>query len=84
MSKSKPVGPAGPPVNGANASVAMEAKPRKMLSEKELLAILPFARSTLWRLEETGKFPRATPIDGTNRRYWFLDQVVEWQNGLGK
>jgi len=68
-----------PPVDDANA-----ARPRRMLSEKQLLAIVPFGRSTLWRMEEAGKFPKPAPIDGTNRRYWFEDQIVAWQNGLGK
>jgi predicted DNA-binding transcriptional regulator AlpA len=83
----KPVRPAkspGPPVDDANASVATEARPRRMVSEKQLLAIVPFGRSTLWRMQEAGKFPKPAPIDGTNRRYWFEDQIVAWQNGLGK
>ena len=83
-SESKTAKPA--PVGDANASVAIEdrARPRRMLSEKQLLAIVPFGRSTLWRMEEAGKFPKPAPIDGTNRRYWFEDQIVAWQNGLGK
>jgi hypothetical protein len=31
--------------------------PRKMLSEKQVLQILPVSRSTLWRMERQGKFP---------------------------
>jgi prophage regulatory protein len=54
-----------------------------MLSEKQVLVIVPVGRSTLWRMEKTGKFPEATPI-GTNRRFWFEDQVIAWQNGLSK
>ncbi|WP_315806563.1 MULTISPECIES: AlpA family phage regulatory protein [unclassified Bradyrhizobium] len=81
----KPLRPAesqGPPADRANASFGIEARPRRMLSEKQLLAIVPFGRSTLWRMEEAGKFPKPAPIDGTNRRYWFEDQIVAWQNGL--
>jgi predicted DNA-binding transcriptional regulator AlpA len=87
MSKRKtiePVRPAkspGPPVDDANASVAIEARPRRMLSEKQVLGIVPVGRSTLWRMEKAGKFPKATHI-ATNRRIWFEDQVIAWQNGL--
>jgi len=83
----KPVRPAkspGPPVDDANASVAImedRARPRRMLNEKQVLAIVPVGRSTLWRMEKAGKFPKATHI-ATNRRIWFEDQVIAWQNGL--
>ena len=83
----KPVRPAkspGPPVDDANASVAImedRARPRRMLNEKQVLAIVPVGRSTLWRMEKVGKFPKATHI-ATNRRIWFEDQVIAWQNGL--
>jgi prophage regulatory protein len=53
--------------------------PRKMLREEQVLDIVPVSRSTLWRMERTGKFPKATYISA-NRRIWFEDQVAEWQN----
>ncbi|CCE04771.1 hypothetical protein BRAS3843_1130002 [Bradyrhizobium sp. STM 3843] len=85
--KAKPVGPAmspEPPGDDANASIMEDrARPRRMLSEKQVLAIVPVGRSTLWRMEKAGKFPKATPI-GTNRRTWFEDQIVAWQNSLSK
>jgi len=57
--------------------------PRRMLNEKQVLEIVPVGRSTLWRMEKAGKFPKAKHI-ATNRRIWFEDEVTAWQNGLGK
>ena len=55
------------------------SEPRKMLVEDKILDIIPVSRSTLWRMERSGKFPRATYISA-NRRVWFEDQIIEWQN----
>jgi prophage regulatory protein len=57
------------------------AGPRKMLNEKQVLEIIPVSRSTLWRMEKQGKFPRSTYIS-SNRRFWFADEVTEWQNRI--
>lgn len=80
--KTKPVRPAespGPPADHANASIMEDrARPRIMLSEKQVLAIVPVGRSTLWRMEKTGRFPRSSYISA-NRRVWFEDEVVRWQ-----
>ncbi|UGA45667.1 AlpA family transcriptional regulator [Bradyrhizobium quebecense] len=51
---------------------------RKMLMEDQVLDIVPFSRTTLWRLERSGKFPRATYVSA-NKRCWFEDQLIEWQ-----
>src|ERR1700746_489862 len=69
------------PVDDANGSVAVEdgARPRRMLSEKQVLAIVAVGRSTLWRMEKAGNFPRSSYIS-TNRRVWFEDEVVRWQS----
>ena len=55
--------------------------PRKMLLEEQVLDIIPVSRSTLWRMEKTGQFPRSTFIS-SNRRVWFEDQIVDWQNNV--
>ena len=57
------------------------AGPRRMLNEKQVLEIIPVSRSALWRLEKQGKFPRSTYIS-SNRRFWFADEVTEWQNRI--
>ena len=53
--------------------------PRRMLSEKQVLAIVPLSRTTLYRMEKAGKFPRSTYITA-NRRIWYEGQIVAWQN----
>lgn len=52
---------------------------RRMLSEKQVLEIIPVGRTTLYRMEKTGRFPRSTYIS-PNRRVWFEDEIVAWQN----
>jgi prophage regulatory protein len=53
--------------------------PRRMLNEKQVLAIIPVSRTTLFRMEKAGRFPKSTYIS-PNRRVWFEDEVVAWQN----
>jgi len=52
--------------------------PRRMLNEKQVLAIVPVGRTTLFRMEKSGRFPRSTYIS-PNRRVWFEDEIVAWQ-----
>jgi prophage regulatory protein len=52
--------------------------PRRMLSEKQVLAIIPVGRTTLYRMEKSGRFPRSTYIS-PNRRVWFEDEIIAWQ-----
>jgi prophage regulatory protein len=56
-----------------------ENAPLKMLSERQILDLLPIARSTLQQWEKHGNFPRAVTI-GPNRKAWYADEVDEWQN----
>jgi prophage regulatory protein len=53
--------------------------PRRMLSEKQVLEIVPVGRTTLFRMAKAGKFPKSTYIS-PNRRVWFEDEIVAWQN----
>jgi prophage regulatory protein len=62
-------------------SEAEETGLRRMLSERQLLAIFSVSRTTLYRMEKAGRFPRATYIS-PNRRRWFLDEVLAWQNAV--
>ena len=57
--------------------------PRRMLNEKQVLAIVPVSPVTLWRLEKAGKFPRSTYIS-PNRRVWFEDEITKWQNAVNE
>jgi len=58
-----------------------KSEPRIMLNEKQVLEIVPVSRATLLRLEKAGKFPRSTYIS-PNRRIWFKDEIVSWQNAV--
>jgi prophage regulatory protein len=55
--------------------------PRRMLSEKQVLEIVPISRTTLFRMEKAGRFPKSTYIS-PNRRVWFADQIIAWQNAV--
>jgi prophage regulatory protein len=55
--------------------------PRRMLNEKQVLEIVPVGRTTLYRMEKAGRFPKSTYIS-PNRRIWFEDEVVAWQNAV--
>lgn len=55
--------------------------PRRMLNEKQVLQIVPVGRTTLYRMEKTGRFPRSTYIS-PNRRVWFEDDIIAWQNAV--
>jgi prophage regulatory protein len=60
--------------------------PRRMLSEKQVLEIVPVGRTTLYRMEKAGRFPRSTYIS-PNRRIWYEDEITRWQfeiNGQGR
>jgi predicted DNA-binding transcriptional regulator AlpA len=58
--------------------IETENTPRKMLSERQILDLLPIARSTLQQWEKSGDFPKAVMI-GPNRKAWFADEVAAWQ-----
>jgi prophage regulatory protein len=52
--------------------------PRRMLNETQVLEIIPVSRTTLYRMEKAGRFPKSTYIS-PNRRVWFEDQIIAWQ-----
>ncbi len=58
-------------------------EPRRMLSEAEMLDLLPVGRTTLHGMIRAGLFPRGTYIS-PNRRGWFADEIARWQNALGE
>jgi len=67
---------AGPEVDAPEAS-----RPRRMLNEKQVLEIVPVGRTTLFRMEKSDRFPKSTYIS-PNRRVWFEDEIVAWQNAV--
>jgi prophage regulatory protein len=56
-------------------------EPRRMLTEAQVLGIVPVGRTTLYHMIKDGRFPRGTYIS-PNRRIWFADQVARWQAAL--
>ena len=57
--------------------------PRRMLNEKQVLEIVPVGRTTLYRMEKTGRFPKSTYIS-PNRRVWFEHEIVAWQHSVNE
>jgi predicted DNA-binding transcriptional regulator AlpA len=55
--------------------------PRRMLSEKQVLDIVPLSRTSIYRLEKAGKFPKSTYISA-NRRIWYEDTIIAWQSAV--
>ena len=54
-----------------------------MLNEAEVLAIVPFSRSTLHRLIKQGFFPQPVHVS-PNRTAWFLDTINSWQRAISE
>lgn len=62
---------------------AVPSAPRKMLGMSQVLSLVPFSRSTLYREMEEGRFPKAREI-APRRIAWYEGDVVEWQVALDK
>jgi prophage regulatory protein len=60
---------------------AVKSGPRRMLNEKQVLVIVPVGRTTLYRMEKAGRFPKSTYIS-PNRRVWFEDEIIAWQHAV--
>jgi predicted DNA-binding transcriptional regulator AlpA len=54
---------------------------REMLTAEQVLAIIPISRTTLFRLERDGLFPRGQLLT-PHRKLWFKDEVIAWQKSL--
>jgi predicted DNA-binding transcriptional regulator AlpA len=52
---------------------------RKMLTEADVLKIVPYSPVTLWRRVKDGTFPKPTFI-GPNMKIWYLDEIRAWQD----
>jgi predicted DNA-binding transcriptional regulator AlpA len=59
----------------SSAMSTAQSGPRRMLNEAQVLQIIPVSRTTLFRMEKTGRFPKSTYIS-PNRRVWFQDEIV--------
>ncbi|WP_265440580.1 helix-turn-helix transcriptional regulator [Bradyrhizobium sp. SEMIA] len=54
---------------------------RDMLTAEQVLALIPVSRTTLFRLERDGVFPKGETIT-PHRKLWFKDEVIAWQRDL--
>jgi predicted DNA-binding transcriptional regulator AlpA len=54
---------------------------RRMLDVEAVLGLIPFGRTTLFRMERDGRFP-PSHYASPNRRFWFEDEVIAWQDAL--
>ncbi len=48
-----------------------------LLRESEVLAFVPYKKSTLWRLVKAGKFPAPRQV-GPHRVGWLASEVADW------
>jgi prophage regulatory protein len=68
---------------GTEDGASDKSGPRRMLSEKQVLVIVPVSRTTLFRMEKAGRFPKSTYIS-PNRRVWFEDEIIGWQAAVNE
>ncbi|MEZ2144927.1 AlpA family phage regulatory protein [Bradyrhizobium sp. DN5] len=52
--------------------------PQQMLTEQQILALIPIGRATLFRMMKEGVFPRGTFVS-PNRRLWLASEIARWQ-----
>ncbi|WP_456843597.1 helix-turn-helix transcriptional regulator [Bradyrhizobium sp. USDA 4510] len=50
---------------------------------RQVLALVPFSRATLYNEMTAGRFPKAHEI-APRRIAWYTDEVKAWQEGLGR
>jgi prophage regulatory protein len=53
---------------------------KRVLSQQAVLARVPVSRTTLWRMERAGLFPRRIQVS-TNRVGWIETDVDAWLEG---
>jgi prophage regulatory protein len=52
----------------------------KLLTGKELRALIPYSEQHIRRLEKKGEFPRSVHL-GPGRVVWVESEIVEWLEG---
>jgi prophage regulatory protein len=61
----------------AGADIVKRLKDMRILSISEVLELTNLSRSTIWRQETSGKFPRRRQL--TDRRVgWLSEEIHEW------
>jgi prophage regulatory protein len=72
-----PTAPAAPVVSAASSSSANPQPPIRFLRFPAVLARTGLSRSTIWRLERRGEFPRHRRIS-RNAVAWIEAEVADW------
>ncbi len=49
----------------------------KLLTQKQVMAIVPYSHTHIWRLERAGKFPQRLKL-GPNRVGWLAEEIEAW------
>ncbi|MET3992144.1 hypothetical protein BjapCC829_36490 [Bradyrhizobium barranii] len=78
MTVSQTEAAAPPRPQAENEDATDKAGLRVMLSEAQVLAVVPVSPVTLWRMERDGRFPRGTFIS-PNKKIWWADEIAAWQ-----
>lgn len=52
---------------------------RQLISMREVLEMVPYSRSSIYRLQDKGAFPKAVKI-GEGRTGFYKDEIVRWIN----
>ena len=53
------------------------ANPTRLITQRELRAMIPFTPQHILRLEKKGRFPRRVRL-GENRVAWLLTEIEAW------
>ena len=56
--------------------------PTALVRQRDLLPVLPFAASTLWRRIAAGQFPRPVHLEGRISA-WRVGDVLQWLDAPG-
>jgi prophage regulatory protein len=49
----------------------------RLIDAKELRKVIPFSRTTIWRLEQNGDFPKRIQLS-PSRVAWVYSEVIQW------
>lgn len=63
--------------SSTEGSIQHNGTPVQIIRMKEVIRRVGLSRSTIWRLERTGKFPRRRRL-GPNSIGWLLSEVDDW------
>ena len=55
----------------------MDKPDLRLITLPEVIKIVPYSPSHLWRLERAGKFPKRVQI-GANRIGWVAEEIDRW------